>query len=145
VNDLVLVDTGFWIALYDAREEHHAAAVAMADIVDAVQLVFPWPTLYEVLRTRFVRRPEWVASLHQRLNGPRVNFIDDARYCDDAYRLTVDYSTRLRRDISMVDMLCRLLIEDPNVHIDSLFTVNPKDFRDVCATHGVEILPELTH
>jgi predicted nucleic acid-binding protein len=143
VNEIILVDTGFWIALYDGREEHHEAVNGVAELIDELHLVFPWPTLDEVLRTRFVRRPEWVAALNQRLTGPRVTFIDDAPYCDEAYRLTVEHSTRFRRDISMVDMLCRLLIDDPNVRIDCLFTVNARDFFDVCATNGVEILPEL--
>jgi predicted nucleic acid-binding protein len=141
VSETVLVDTGFWIALFDPREEHHRTAVDHAELIEDLHVVMPWPTLYETLRTRFVRHPEWVASLHARLTKPTVSFIDDRDYCDDAYSLTVDYSTRQKRDISMVDMVCRLLIDDPNVRINYLFTVNPKDFYDVCANNRVEILP----
>ena len=141
VNETVLVDTGFWIAIFDRRAEGHAKANDIADLIDSMRLVIPWPIVYETLRTRFVRRPEWVASLHEILKKPSVTFIDDSAYRDEAYELTVDYSTRMGRDISMVDMLCRLLIEDINVRLDYLFTLNPKDFYDVCATNGVEILP----
>ena len=42
----------------------------------------------------------------------------------------------------MVDMVCRLLIDDRNVRINYLFTVNPVDYHDVCAGNGVEIYPD---
>jgi predicted nucleic acid-binding protein len=142
VSETALVDTGFWIALYDPREQYHAAANEVADLIDLFHLVMPWPIAYETLRTRFVRHREWVASFDERLKKPTVSFIDDSEYCDEAYTLTVEYSTRLRRDISMVDMVCRLLISDPEVKIDYLFTVNPRDFHDVCASNNVAIVPE---
>jgi len=141
VSDTILVDTGAWIALFDSREEQHHAVSEYAELIEVYQLVVPWPTLYETLRTRFVRRPEWVTRLDEQLKKPTVVFIDDVAYCDDAYSLTIEYSTQLKRDISMVDMLCRLLIDDPDIRIDLLLTTNPKDFRDVCATNGVEIIP----
>jgi predicted nucleic acid-binding protein len=141
VNETVLVDTGFWIALFDPRSEGHDKANDIAELIDSMRLVIPWPIAYEILRTRFVRRPAWVASLNERLRRPSVTFVDDRIYREEAYELTTDYSMRMRRDISMVDMLCRLLIGDVNVRIDYLFTLNPEDFYDVCATNRVEILP----
>jgi predicted nucleic acid-binding protein len=141
VNETILVDTGFWIAVYDRREEHHAAATDIAELIDSMHLVVPWPIVYETLRTRFVRHPEWVASLHERLRRPPITFVDDSSYCTAAYELTVEHSLRTRRYISMVDMVCRLLIDDPNVRINYLFTVNPKDYYDVCVSNRVEILP----
>jgi predicted nucleic acid-binding protein len=140
VNETVLADTGYWIALFDPREERHADVADTADLIESLTLVMPWPILYETLRTRFVRRPDWVARLDERLKKPNVAFIDDEDYCQDAYSLTVEYSTRLKRPISMVDMLCRLLIADPNVRIDYLATINPRDFIDVCISNRVELL-----
>jgi hypothetical protein len=96
--------------------------------------------LYETLRTRFVRRPDWVAHLDVLLKKPNVLFLDDTDYCEEAYSLAVDYSTRLGRPISMIDILCRLLIEDSNVRIDYMATTNPRDFQDVCVSNGVEFL-----
>jgi hypothetical protein len=40
----------------------------------------------------------------------------------------------------MVDILCRLLIADPNVRIDYLLTTNPGDFADLCRKHNLEIM-----
>lgn len=141
MSETVLVDTEFWIALFDPRKpEPHAAAVARADYLELAALVVPWPILYETLRTRFVRRREWTTQLDQRLKRPDVVFVDDQPYRDDAYTLTIEYSTRWRRPISMTDMLCRLLIADREVQIDYLLTNNRSDFEDVCLERGVEIL-----
>lgn len=139
--ETLLVDTGAWLALFDPRAEHHRAIVAVADLIDLAHLVMPWPVAYETLRTRLVRRPAWVAAFDQRLKRPSVTFIDDADYREDAYALTIGSATSGHRDLSMVDMLCRLLIEDPNVDIKYFLTVNRKDFYDVCARHRVEIWP----
>lgn len=141
MNERILVDTGFWIALYDPREAYYGVANSVGDLIDEFPIVMPWPIAYETLRTRFVRHPEWVSSLDIRLKKPSVTFIDDTDYCLAAYNQCIDYSTRQKRDISMVDMLCRILIDDPSVDVDYLFTVNPKDFYDVCASNNVEIVP----
>lgn len=141
VSETLLVDTGAWIALFDPTEEHHGAVARLADLIEWAHLVMPWPLAYEILRTRFVRRPAWVAAFDQRLRKPSVTFIDDAEYCRDAYSLTVDASLRQKRDLSMVDVLCRMLIDDPTVRIKNLLTINRKDFYDVCARNGVAIWP----
>lgn len=140
MSETVLVDTGCWIALFDPREEKHRLVAETTDLIESLNLVFPWPILYETLRTRFVRHRQWVARLDERLKKPTVFFIDDSDYCNDAYSLAVEYSTRLQRPISMVDMLCRLLIADPRIRIDYLLTINPGDFHDVCTSHKVEML-----
>ncbi len=140
MRETVLADTGYWIALFDPRETDYATVVGTEDLIELLTLVVPWPLLYETLRTRFVRRRDWVARLDQRLKRPNVAFIDDRDYCEEAYSLAVEYSTRLRRPISMVDMLCRLLIADPNVRIDYLLTINPADFHDVCTSNKVQML-----
>jgi predicted nucleic acid-binding protein len=141
VSDTILVDTGAWLALFDPTEELHKPINEVAEWIDLGQLVFPWPLAYETLRTRMVRRPAWVAAFDTRLSLPSVTFIDDAEYCRDAYELTKDAALRQNRDLSMVDVLCRMLIDDPKIDIKYLVTANKKDFYDVCAANGVEIWP----
>ena len=140
MSKTVLVDTGFWIALFDPRDQHHQEAGAKEDYLERLALVLPWPTVYETVRTRLVRRPDWVLSLDRRLKKPNVELIDDREYREDAYLYAVQYSTRRRRPISMVDMLCRLVIEDPCVRVDYVLTTNAPDFADVCRSCGVELL-----
>lgn len=140
MTETALVDTGFWIALFDPREARHQTAGRNEDLLEFVTLIIPWPTLYETLRTRFVRRPDWVVRLDERLKKANVGFIDDRDYREAAYSLAVEYSTRRRRPISMVDMMCRLLLDDPNVRVDYLLTTNPGDFADLCRQHNVTLL-----
>jgi predicted nucleic acid-binding protein len=141
VTDVAIADTGFWIALFDPRDQNHASARARADWIELATLIVPWPILYETLRTRFVQRRDWLTRLNGRLKKPNVEFIDDANYRDEAYALTVEYATRQRpRPISMVDMLCRLLIADPSIRVEYLLTTNPRDYLDVCRTRNVELI-----
>ena len=141
MSETLLVDTGAWIALFDPTEQHHNVISEYADLIESAHLVVPWPVTYETLRTRFVRRPVWVAALNKRFSKSSVTFIDDTTYYRDAYSLTVESSIQHKRDLSMVDMLCRLIIDDPKIDIKYLLTVNKKDFYDVCGNNGVEIWP----
>lgn len=140
MNDVALVDTGFWIALFDPREPEHADANRNAYLIEQLTILVPWPILYETLRTRFVRRSDWILRLDSRLKQPNTVFIDDESYCSEAYSIAVEHSVRFNRPISMVDILCRLLIEDPNINIDYMITINRKDFHDVCRKHNVELI-----
>jgi predicted nucleic acid-binding protein len=141
VSETLLVDTSAWIALFDPTEEHHRAISGVADLIDSAHLVMPWPVVYETLRTRFVRRSSWVAAFDQCLRKASVTFVDDADYCREAYELSLQGSRQRRRDLSMVDILCRMLIDDPNIDIKYLLTCNKKDFYDVCLKNGVEVWP----
>ena len=140
MSEIALVDTGFWLALFDPRDTGHQTASKNEDLLDLLTIVVPWPLLYETMRSRFVRRANWVGRLDQRLKKPNVEFIDDHEYRQEAYSLAVRYATQMKRPISMADMLCRLLIADANVRVDYLLTTNPRDFADVCRSNGVELL-----
>lgn len=140
VREVILVDTGFWIALLDPRDQHYHEAIGKEEWLDDAKIMVPWPILYETVRTRLVRRPDRLVRFDRLLKRPQVFFLDDADFRVDAYELSIEYSMNLGRPISMVDMLCRLLIDDVNTRIDALLTTNPVDFRDVCERHGVIIL-----
>ena len=53
--EFVLADTGVWYAMFDSRDPHYAEGKEKAERLSLFQIVLPWPTLYETLRTRFVR------------------------------------------------------------------------------------------
>jgi predicted nucleic acid-binding protein len=140
VAERVLVDTGFWIALLDPRDQHHPEAVGKEEWLEEATIIVPWPVVYETVRTRLVRRPLLMSLFDRHLKRPDVFFLDDSEHRDEAYGLSLEYSVHLRRPISMVDMLCRMLIEDVNIRIDAVLTTNPNDFRDVCSSSGVTLL-----
>jgi hypothetical protein len=57
-----LVDTGLWYTMFDRHDPYHNQATGKAEILNAFHIVLPWPTLYETLRTRFVRNPVALAQ-----------------------------------------------------------------------------------
>lgn len=140
LSDNILVDTGFWIGLFDPRDQNHGYAVEREEWLETPTIVLPWPILYETVRTRLVRRPERISRFDQYLKRPLVFFVDDSEFRDEAYALSVEYSVNRHRPLSMVDMLCRLLIEDENTRIDAVLSPNEEDFRDVCESTGTTIL-----
>jgi hypothetical protein len=92
----VLVDTGVWYALSDPNDR-----VAREVDLDALQarievhtIVIPWPIAYETLRTSFVRKRFALERFEQVLKSPRVIFIDDAPYRDDALEISLKSSLR---------------------------------------------------
>lgn len=141
-NRLVLADTGFWIAFYDRSDQYHKSANAIMEQSALGTFLFPWPLYYELLRTRFVKRAGWVESFLTVVKQQRISTIDDSAYRVDALRLTMDWASggqRTKRSISLVDMVLRLVLEDPGRKIDELITFNTKDFADICYKKGISI------
>jgi predicted nucleic acid-binding protein len=138
--EYVLADTGLWYAMFDHRDQHHSEAVDKADTLTMFQIVLPWPTLYETLRTKFVRNAVALGQFERFLMGPNITYLDDTPFRQAAFDLSLDSSLRRGRPLSMVDCLIRILIEDVNIRINYLATFNRQDFVDVCRSNRVEII-----
>jgi len=136
----VVVDAGYWYALFDSRDALHTKADAKASHIESLTVVFPWPTLYETLGTRFVKNRLGIDRLARVLKQSNVRFIDDSPYRDAALEATLREARIGKRSISLCDMVIRLMIEDVNIRIDAILTFNEKDFSDVCRSAKVEIL-----
>jgi predicted nucleic acid-binding protein len=117
INRNLIVDTGYWFPLFDPRDGEHRMAEAKAHHIDTLRVVFPWPTLYETLGTRFVKNKSGMDKFERSLRRPTVQFIDDGPYRDDALEATLREARLGRRAISLCDMLIRLIIQDTNVRI----------------------------
>ena len=137
---ILLVDTGFWIALFNGRDQYHAAASGKAPIIDNVRIAFPWPTLYETINTRFIKNSVGMVRLNMLLKSPKTVLIDDASYRDTALHVTIREPQNPLRPISLVDMVIRFILDDPNIRIDALLTFNESDFADICRKRRIEIL-----
>ncbi len=135
-----LADTGVWYGLSDNRDPWYTQAQEKSEYFDLFTIVIPWPTLYEILRTRFVKNICVLQQFEIFLKNHPIVYIDDAIYRNDALALSIESSLRKRRPLSMVDCLIRLIIDDPNVKIDYLLTFNQSDFTDACKKNRVEIL-----
>ncbi len=136
----LLVDTGVWYAVFDDRDEHYRSARHMAEYLDRMPIVLPWPILYETLWTGFVKNGRALRLFENRLKRPGISYLDDSAYRDAAFRLSLDSSLRRARPLSLVDCAIRLVLEDVNVKIGFLATYNPRDFVDVCAGRRIEMV-----
>ena len=132
----LLVDTGFFIALYDERDSHHAEAQDKQKLLDLYAVILPWPVLYETINTRFSRRRGIMARFDAIITSDTTALLDDSPYRIEAYRAV---ALNVRRPMSLVDAVLRAIIEDTNVAVAAMLTFNQRDFNDVCRQHAVEL------
>lgn len=137
-----LIDTGVWYGVFDNRDARYIKEETKekSEYFDLIEIILPWPTIYEALRTRFVKNKPALQQFEKFLKAPNVIFLDDTEYRDYALDISLETSLRRGRPLSMVDCLLRLIIEDTNVKIKYLMTFNTRDFEDVCKKNRVEIL-----
>jgi predicted nucleic acid-binding protein len=133
-----MVDTGYWYAVCDPNEANHGSASTKFADFERHGIIFPWPCLYETLNTSFVENRRAMPRFAAIVRRPNVEYLDDAPYREHAYELTM--GTARKRPISLVDMVMRLMLENVNVRVDGLLTLNPKDFHDVCRKRRLEML-----
>ena len=143
-NNTLLVDSGFFFALLDPRDQHHAAAREKQDWLEMLSIVMPWPILYETINTRFTRRPGTIARFESIIHAPETEFLDDGPYRLEAYEDTLAQAKASRHAMSLVDSVLCAILDDTNVRIDAMLTFNFRDFRPVCNLRGVELLTDLT-
>ncbi len=134
----IVADSGFWFALFNERDRHHDDALRIEANLEQLNLLIPWPTLYETINTRFVRRMECREGLRRYLEKPSTIRIDDAPYKENAISTVID--PRSKREFSAVDYIIRNILEDPDVKTDALITFNEGDFFDVCYGNNIEII-----
>lgn len=137
----VLVDTGFFIALFDERDQHHASARQLEEWLDFAPIVIPWPILYETVNTRLARRPQILAKFGAIIRLPETLLLDDTPYREDSFAAAFAQNpARGRGPLSLVDAVLCNIIEDVNVPIAAMLTFNNRDFRSVCHENNVELL-----
>jgi predicted nucleic acid-binding protein len=135
-----VIDTGFLYALFDKKDQYHIEAASKSSLVEKLPVAIPWPCLYETLNSTFLKNKIQIKRFELLLKRPDVIFIDDREYRDGAYHLTIEWGSQGKRTISLVDMVTRLMIEDPRLRIGYLFTFDPGHFVDVCRKRKIEML-----
>lgn len=136
----LLVDPGFFIALFDPRDQHHAAARDKQEWLEMLSVVMPWPILYETINTRFARRPEVIARFESIMRAPETEFLDDSPYQLEAYEDTLARAKSQNNAMSLVDSVLCAVLGDTNVRISAMLTFNLRDFDHICRVQGVELL-----
>jgi hypothetical protein len=76
------------------------------------------------------------------VDQPNITKLFDEQYRDDALIITYFSSIKQKRNLSLVDVIIRLILDDPEVNINYLVTFNVGDFSDVCRKRNIEILQD---
>jgi len=138
----IIIDTGYWYALFDARDKYHVDANELADYLELGNILIPYPTLYESINTRFSKRPEWMEEFKKIIERDNVTLIDDSDYKESALNLTFESTLLQNRPISLVDTIIRIMLDDTNLKIDYLLSFNIGDFFDICQRRRIEFINE---
>lgn len=135
----VIVDSCFWYALYDMSDTYHQQAQQIYQKLTDVRLIIPFPTLYEVINTRFSKSQN-LTAFQNKILSPSCCLVSDNKYKNNALESTFDYSIQKKRPISLVDMIIRMMMEDVDLQIKGILTFNDKDFIDICRNKRIEII-----
>ena len=138
--ECAIADTGLWFALCDDHDQYRSEVGPYEDLLELVTILIPWPSMYETLNSRFVKRTHIFRRFERCLTRYTVDFIDDEPYRDAAYKQTLSFARIGRRPLSLVDMIIRFMIEDANLKKHYLMTFNKEDFLDVCLSKRIEML-----
>ena len=64
----VVADTGYWFALFKQDDDHHDRALEIEKDIEHLNILIPWPTLYETINTKFVKKAEYRQGLQRYLD-----------------------------------------------------------------------------
>lgn len=135
----ILTDTGFWIAYFEERDEHHKSAQELSSVIFDYNIILPFPTLYEFLNTRFSRRSKHISELESLIQKLNIIYVYDDIYRSELIEKFI-IMNKEKQAISTVDMIINQILEDVNVKIDYIVTFNEKDFFNTCKKRNIEIL-----
>lgn len=135
----ILVDTGFWYALFDRKDhgDNHETASTAYELFKAHNILVPWPSLYETLNTRFVKNRIILNTFEKILKGKQSILICDNDYKERALETTIHNNFLY---FSLVDAVIREMLMDRKLRIDYLASFNPKDFKDICDKREIDII-----
>lgn len=134
----IILDSGYWFALYDKRDQYHEDALIISEYLYPHTLVIPWPSLYETLNTRFVRRNTWVLSFERIMKKKNAVQLSDDKYKENVIS-SVFVQAKNHKRFSLVDLVIREMLLDVENNINAIVTFNSSDFEDICWKKNIEI------
>jgi len=117
---------------------YHEEALLFSEYLSPHRLVIFWPSLYETLNTRFVKRQDWLFSFKTLVAKQNTIIVYDEKYKNNAIKY-VFLQSKSHRKLSLVDLVIREILLDVSIHIDAIFTFNILDFEDICWKRNIEI------
>lgn len=130
-----IIDTCFWIALYDAYEDplRTEEAEIIAELIENETIIIPFPTMYEFLNSKF-SRTKFVHVFEKLISRPNFIKIKDVEYKEKAYDSFFHNAKNASKDVSLVDEIIKEMILDKKLRIDCLITFDEilKNYATAC-------------
>lgn len=120
----LIVDTGYWIELFNPsiNPQNQEIIELISDVIHEYQVLIPFPTLYELLNSKFSRNHN-TRNFKDELSKVRYIKIDDAEYKDRALNNFLEKNQYAQsEDISFVDEVIKEMIDDVNLKTDFIIT-----------------------
>jgi len=140
--DNVLIDTGFWIALYNERDKHYSKANELQEYLEIANVLVPYPSLYETINTRLTKKSLSLNDFKRQLEKNNFEIVQDDDYKADSLEITFNSSLINKRPLSLVDTIIRQMLADEHLNINYLISFNPGDFIDICTRRGIIIISD---
>jgi len=137
MSKFILCNSGFWIALYDNKNQYHMIATKLFKKIGLFYVLILWPVSYEVFIMSFVRQRDWIQRFKRDLSKLQVKFTNDTPYRNFAFSEILSVGNKI--NLSLVDKIVRKILKDRNKFIDCLITLNEKDFIDICQKRKIPI------
>ena len=136
----ILIDTGYWISLYDPTDDPNRTVEAerISIEIEDEEIIIPFPTLYEFVNSRLSRR-EAKLEFEKLLKKPNVKRLDDSKYKEKALENFFIKSKYDYTDISLVDEVLKLIIEDKQVKIDYIVSFDSGLINDAIS-RGIRMI-----
>lgn len=135
----VIVDSCFWIALYNPDKHVHLNDDIdfISDFIENENILVPFPTLYEFLNSKFSRKQD-VNNFKQLLNRPNYIKIEDTSYKNKALNDFFEKSISGKTDVSLVDECIKQIIDDKSYRIDYLISFD-EALNNYALSKGIKI------
>jgi len=140
INRFILADSGFWFALLNSRDEYYDQANKIEKEISNCKFLFPWPVLYEVVNSKFVKSQHQVVEFERMMKRTSSILIHDEKYREGCVDSVFDWAREKKRAISLVDSVIREILSDDEIRIDGFITFNLKDFSDVISKRRIPLI-----
>lgn len=137
----ILIDSCYWFGLFDIKDQYKNYSNEVKDIIKGHKLIIPYPSLYEVLNSKFIKNKIALNTIESLIKSGEIILLEDEGYRQNALENTYSIHRTQLPQISFVDSIIREILSDPKIRIDVLVTYNEKDFKDVCDRYRITILP----
>lgn len=134
----ILIDSSFWIGLLFPNDQYHDRSIEIFETIKSFNFVIPYPTLYETINTKLKRNTIGLKKFENILKSPNAQFLTDTEYVDIALEKAIELGGCFH-NISLVDWIIRLILQDSQYRIDYFVSFNDKDFIDICLNRKIEI------